>query len=165
MVKNEVDGKWYCTKKIQDHYVFVGEPGTFYLSYITVEQGSATVIADGLLTSLHEMGISNNIMTVGADSTAVSTGHQGGVIRRLECRLRGPLHWFICSLHLNELPLRHLCKQLIGQTEGPNNWKGPIGKGLLTCETMPVSATGFKSIHDGDPLPDIDVIDLSCDQK
>jgi hypothetical protein len=66
---------------------------------------------------------------------------------------------------LNELPFRHLYKQLIGPTEGPSNWKGQTGKALTTCETMPVSATGFKSISDGDPLPDIDVNDLSCDQK
>lgn len=67
-------------------------------------------------------------MAVGADSTAVNTGYNRGVIRRQECKFNRPLQWLICSLHLNELPLRHLCKHLLDPTEGPTTWKGAIGK-------------------------------------
>ena len=92
-------------------------------------------------------------------------GHREGAIRLLECKLNRPLHWFICSLQLNELPLRHLCKHLLGQTEGPGMWKRPLGQALTTCDSMPRSPKGFQCITEGDPLPEIDVTDLSRDQS
>lgn len=30
-----------------------------------------------------------------------------------------PVHWIICLMHMNELPLRELFKQLDGETSGP----------------------------------------------
>ena len=56
------------------------------------------------------------------------------------------------------------CKHLIAPTEGSSNCKGHMGKVLTTCETIPVSVNEFKSITEGDPLPDIGVNDLTSDQ-
>jgi len=109
-----------------------------------------------------EMEITNKIVAVGADSTAVNTGRKGGAVRLLEYELERPLHWFICGLHLNELPFRHLCQKLIGQN--PNLWKGEIGQSLCSCEHLPVSKMGFQAITDDNPLPDIDFDEISCDQ-
>jgi hypothetical protein len=161
-VKEQKGSKWYSSKKVEDHYVLVGEPETVYLRHITLERGTGTAIADGLHAAVDEMGILDKIRAVGADSTAVNTGPRGGAIHLLECRLGRPLQWIVCYLHLNELPLRHLCKELIGPTEGPTQWKGPIGKALTNCETL--SNAEFESISGGDPLPDIDHNDLSRDQ-
>ena len=150
--------------KIKDHYMQLGEPGTVYLRHITLETGTGTAIADGLHAAVDEIALLDKILAVGAESTAVNTGPRGGAIHLLECRLGRPVQWIVCCLHFNELPLRHLslCKQLIGPIEGPTQWKGPIGKALTTCETL--SKADFKSISDGDPLPDIDHNDLSQDQ-
>jgi len=67
-------------------------------------------------------------------------------------------------LRLKELPLRHLCKHLIGPTKSSTNWKGPVGNALATCESLPLSSTGIWCISDGPTLPDIDLADLSRDQ-
>jgi hypothetical protein len=162
LVKEQKGSKWYSSKKVEDHYVLVGEPGTVYLRHITLDRGTGIAIADGLHAAVDEMGIMNKILAVGEDSTAVNTGPQCRAIHLLECRLGRPLQWLVCCLHLNELPLRHLCKELIGPTEGPSQWKGPIGKALTSCETL--SKADFKCISDGDQLPDIDYNDLSRDQ-
>ena len=59
---------------------------------------------------INEMSFGDKLRAIGADSTAVNTG-KNGAIRLLECHLKRALQWFICSLHVNELPLRHLCKK------------------------------------------------------
>lgn len=164
LVKEKRGDKWYSMKKIEEHYVMIGEPGTFYLCHLTLERGTGSAIADSIHSSIEEMGITDKIMAVGADSTAVNTGHRGGAIHLLELHIGRPLQWFICFLHLNELPFRQLCKTLIGPTEGPTLWKGPIGNALATCASLPLSAEGFQLITDGDPLPEIDVSELSNDQ-
>lgn len=74
--------------------------------------------------------------------------------------LNKPLQWFICQLHCNELPLRHLLLHLDGKTTGPQCFSGTIGSQLQTCETMPiVEFTAISTI-----LPAI-TSDLSTDQK
>lgn len=75
---------------------------------------------------------------MGCDGTAVNTGHRGGVIRLLEEKLEKPLHWFVCLLHANEPPLRHLISHIDGQTSGPSTFTGPIGRRLSDCENLPV---------------------------
>ena len=131
----------------------VGEPGTVYLQHITVDKGTGEAIADGLHGALSDIGIVDSIIAVGADSTPVNTGSKGGAIHFLEQQLDRPLQWFICSLHLNELPLPHLDKKLIGPSKSPTQWKGPVGKALTTCET--ISLAVFQNIS-GEPLPDVD---------
>ena len=127
-------------------------------------RGTGAAIASGLQTSIKEMGIADEIKAVGADSTATNTGCKNGAIQGLEQLLNLLLQWIICSLHLNELPLRHLCKKYIGTKESRTQWKGHIGKDLASCKSLPVSSMSVKSIGKGPPLPDIDVNELSRDQ-
>ena len=101
------------------------------------------------------------ISVVGCDGTVVNTGSKGGVIRLMEEELKKPLQWFVCQLHSNELPLRHLLLHLDGKTTGPKCFSGPIGSELQKCETMPiVEFTAIPSI-----LPEITSNDLSTNQK
>ena len=60
----------------------------------------------------------------------------------------------IC-LHLNELPLRHVCNNFIGRTDGPKGRQGVIGSILPKCETIDVVDT---------PMPFIELKTLSRDQ-
>lgn len=79
----------------------------------------------------------------------------------IECNLERPVHWFVCMLHLNELPLRHLFKKIDGIT---NRWyTGVIGRKLLDCENLQVKK--FKPIF-SENMPDgINDTILSTDQK
>ena len=88
----------------------------------------------------------DKLRATGADNTAVNTGNKNGAIRLLKCHLKRALHWFICSLHVNELPLRHLCKKLIGPTKSSSQWKRTFGKSLETCETFSLSSKGIQRI-------------------
>ena len=165
LFKEKVDDRWYSKTRKEDHYVLVGEPEMVYLDHITLERGTGAEIADGLYKYVkNEMSCGDKLRAIGADSTAVNTGNKNGAIRLLECHLKRALHWFICSLHVNELPLRHLCKKLIGPTESSSQWKGALGKSLETCETLSLSSKGIQRITGGPSLPELDIKDLSRDQ-
>lgn len=98
---------------------------------------------------------------IGCDGTAVNTGNKNGIIAILEKHLNRPLQWFVCLLHCNELPLRHLFSNLDGGTKGPNTFAGSIGKMLEKCLDYKVEA--FEPISS--ELPEIDTNLLSTDQK
>jgi hypothetical protein len=82
------------------------------------------------------------------------------VIRLFEKSLNRPLQWFICLLHANELPLRHLIISLDGPTSGPKAFSGKIGSCLKNVEKMPV--VSFQKIEFDCPV--VEVTDLSSDQ-
>ena len=129
LFKEKVDDRWYSKTRKEDHYVLVGEPKMVYLDHITFERGTGAEIVDGLHKYVkNEMSFGDKLGAIGADSIAVNTGNKNGAIRLFECHLKRALHWFICSLHVNELPLSHLCKKLIGPTESSFPWKGASGK-------------------------------------
>lgn len=100
-------------------------------------------------------------MAIGCDGTNVNVGRSRGVIRLLEEELHKPLQWFICQLHANELPLRHLLIHLDGATSGPRAFSGKIGKQLATCEKLEL--VSFVPIEVN--LPDMSLVSLSTDQQ
>ena len=53
-------------------------------------------------------------MAIGCDETNANTGAQGRVIALLEMQLGRHLQWFVCLLHANEQPLKHLIPKLDG---------------------------------------------------
>lgn len=128
--------------------------------------GTGKAIADSIFTffTKNELDLTK-LLVVGCDGTAANTGWKSGVIRCIELKLGRPLQWFICQLHANELPLRHLFTKLDGATSGPQLYSGPIGKLLEKCTDLPV--TGFSAI----PVPNMPVLlketenSLSTDQK
>ena len=82
-------------------------------------------------------------------------------MRRIDLNLHKPVYWFICQLHANELPLRHLFQTLHGKTAGPNSYSGEIGKMLDGCEKLDV--VNFIPIPFD--LPDMNQSDLNTDQQ
>ena len=104
------------------------------------------------------------MQAIGCDGTAVNTGTNGGIVRLLETKLGRSLHWFICQLHANEWPLRHLIKTLDGKTTGPSGYTGDIGKQLEDCEKYPIC--DFDAIEANMPRFSEEAKNqLSCDQK
>ena len=145
----------------EEHITMLSEPNSRYVGHITPNSASAQDISDGIMKFMAENDIDMNLLTIiGCDGTSVNTGSKGGIIRLLEERLHRPLHWFICLLHMNELPLRHLIRHIDGVTHGPNSFKGLIGKELVDCETKPVVKFKRIPIH----LPKM-AKDLSTDQR
>jgi hypothetical protein len=156
------DGKYHPSTGVEEHIVLIKEPGSEYLGHVTPTSGTSLNLFQSIDTFLSKNSISTEqLVAIGCDGTNVNTGHQGGVIRRFEVTYNKPLHWFVCLLHMNELPLRHLLIHLDGVTQGPNSFSGPIGKSLKSCSSPVVQ---FQPIQ-GHVLPDVDANDLSDDQK
>ena len=72
------------------------------------------------------------------------------------------MHWLICQLHANELPLRHLLQNLDGKTKGPSTLTGTLGKKLEKCENIRVYQN-FQRIEA--EVIEVNCDDLSTDQK
>ncbi|GBM02570.1 hypothetical protein AVEN_178500-1 [Araneus ventricosus] len=56
----------------------------------------------------------------------------------MELILNRSLRWFVCQLHANELPLRHLFAHMDKTTTGPRSLTGEIRKSLAGCEKLSV---------------------------
>lgn len=104
----------------------------------------------------------NHLIAIGCDGTNTNVGTKGDIIRLLELHLQKPLHWFVCQLHGNELPLRHLISFTGCQTSGPNAFSGGIGEYIKNCQNRPIKK--FKKIPTAE-LPFIDAKELSTDQN
>ena len=143
----------------------VGEPGEYYLSHFSTEDGKGSSIADGIFSVIKGTDLEVNLAVIGTDGAATMTGINKGCIRKLEEALQRPLQWVICLLHTNELPLRHIFVELDGSTKSPDAFAGPIGKKLDgNVSQWPVVA--FKPIPNPhfSSLPDDVLEDLSTDQ-
>lgn len=152
------------TKSVtEEHIVILAEPGSKYMGHVSPENGTAKSIKDSITKFLKD-SLGDDLSTIdviGCDGTVVNTGFKNGVIRQIELSLGKPVQWFICLLHANELPLRHLVQQLDGKTNDPRGFTGTIGKLLDRCEQMAV--VDFEKIHAEFPVVNID--ELSTDQK
>lgn len=164
-LQNEMkDNKYYRTTVSEEHVVLVSEPQSKYIGHIRVSSGNAEEISGKMLEFLNKNVNLDNLVAVGCDGTAVNTGIHNGVIRKVELAIGRSMQWFICILHTNELPLRHLIKHLDGATVGPHEFSGQIGKELQNCEHLPVVT--FEKIRSVLPNYDAKEIDrLSTDQK
>ena len=158
----EIDGKHYPRTQKEEHYVLISEPDNHYLGHVAPRNGTSEAITSSIMTYFSNNDFdSDNIIAVGCDNTNVNTGTEGGVIRRLEHEFGHEVQWLTCMLHINELPLRHLIMTVDGTTHGPNAFSGPIGKQLGKCFLPIVNFTAIP----GEPLPEIDIKNLSNDQQ
>lgn len=146
---------------IEEHIVLVSEPGSKYLGHITPITGSSQNVKKSLVNFIEKNIDITKMLVIGCDGAVVNTGLKNGIIKQLELFLGHPVHWFICLLHTNELPLRHLLQHIDGKTTGPKGYRGEIGKQLEHCEKLPLA--NFEKIDV--MLPDIDSEDLSTDQR
>lgn len=131
------------TMKKQNHISLVQQPGSFYIGHCTVESHGSYTTTQQILSYFSRYSIPvNNILAVGCDGCNENTGKFGGTIAYLESELGHPLQWFVCLLHFNELPLRHLILEHDGVTKSPKTFDGPIGKRMQNCEQQPVVKFG-----------------------
>lgn len=146
----------------EEHISLIKEPGSEYIGHVSLQSSHAVNIRHTLLQFFVTNSIDlSQLIVIGCDGTITNTGRKGGVIRLLEVELKRPLQWFVCQLHGNELPLRHLLEHIDGTTAGPHAFSGPIGKALMKCEELPV--VNYQPIESN--LPEIPIADLSTDQQ
>jgi len=134
----QYDGKVGSTQ--EEHITILSEPHSQFIGHITPNKGDAQTISTALINFLilcDNFNV-NELNSIGCDGTAVNTGASGGVITLLEKHFEKSLQWIICLLHANELPLRHILRNLDGSTRGPNSFSGPIGLQLANAEKMPM---------------------------
>ena len=162
LAQREIDGRLHQRTVVEEHITLLKEPDSQYIGHFATSHGSSLAIFNGIIAYLNSNEISfADIKATGCDGTAVNTGWKNGIIRLFEDHLNKPLQWIVCLLHTNELPLRHLMKELDGDTSGPEHFAGMIGKQLPNCELLDV--VDFKAVQA--PEINIDENDLSCDQK
>ena len=160
----ELDGKRHQRTIREERISIVSEPESKYFDHVAPGSGKAKDIASDILSLLNKRSVdTKQIVAIGCDSTAVNTGIKGGVVRLLEKSFKKPIQWFICLLHIKELPLRHLFGYLDSPTTGPRAFSDTIGKALQTCDKNPVVC--FEPIESREPLRPIDIDDLSTDQN
>ncbi|GBN88695.1 hypothetical protein AVEN_19752-1 [Araneus ventricosus] len=56
----------------------------------------------------------------------------------MELILNRSLQWFVCQLHVNERPLRHLFAHVDKTITGPRSLTGEVRKSLAECEKLSV---------------------------
>ena len=149
LTKVQKGDRFYTKTVIEDHYVMLEEPGSTYLGHEVPLSGHGISIGVKLFRFLKNKGWDTELVVVGADGCNVNTGNKHGALVYLEKLLGKPLHWNICMLHLCELPLRALIRDLDGGTIGPFTLKGPIGS-TLNDDLTELQATEFSKI----PNPD-----------
>lgn len=146
----------------EEHISMISEPNSEYIGHLSIESGKAANIQKNIVGFMEEKyKYDSSLVAIGCDGTAVNTGHKNGVIALLEKHLKRPLQWFVCLLHANELPLRHLFLSLDGTTTGPNSFSGCIGKKLVKC--LDFKPEAFEAIPT--ELPEVNINLLSTDQK
>lgn len=123
----------------EEHISILQEPGSLYIDHATPTSSDADAIVEAVRNSFAEASISmDKLCAIGCDGTAVNTGIRNGVVRKFEMRLQRPLQWIVCLLHANELPLRHMIRELDGTTKSPNAFSGPIGSQLPEWRGKPI---------------------------
>ena len=148
----------------EKHISLVEEPESKYFGYFALKKVSVNAIANGIFDFLSENHKEmNNIIAIGCNGTAVNTGAKGDTIRKIELKLNKPVHWFICQLHANELPLRHLFQTLDGKTTGSKGYSGNTCIAKMPDGSKKLDVFNFKSVSFD--LVYMSQIDLSTDQQ
>lgn len=166
--KRTIDGKFKFYKKLDriEHFSLVSQPEGAFLGFVETEEGSAVCVSKTIISFSKEKKIFPLLQVLGSDGTNLNVGADGGINQYIEAELERPLHWFICLLHANELPLKALIIKLDGKTSGASNFSGPIGKSLNgVCDLPIVAFKRFRHVKELEEIPDFVLKKMSNDQK
>jgi hypothetical protein len=123
-------------------------------------------MADIAYSVLDEYNSVDSLDAILLDNTPLNTGFAGGLCACLEKKLDRKLHLIGCFLHINELPLRHLIRDLDGPTISGNKLGDPIGRLLDGDELYQMDPVQFEPVPNGFASPEAEeVVDLSDDQR
>ena len=140
-----INGRMHERTVVEEHTTLIKEPQSEYIVHFAASTSSNQSLFNGIIDYCASNKLSlDDVAAIRSDGTAVNTGRKRGVIKRLEDYSNEPLQWLVCLLHTNELPLRHLMKELDGGTSGLEDFGGLIGKQLVGCELLNV--VDFKAV-------------------
>ena len=161
--KDDVSKTYHRHLCLENHITLFKEPGSDYLAYAIPKTGKAQDVRDAIMNKLKELKVPLKQLKVwGAYGTVGNNGSTGGTISNIKTELCRRLQWSICLFYLNEIPLKHLIKQIYGPQRGPTKFCGAITNALENCQTQPIFKH-FTAISVD--FPEIDVEDLSTDQR
>ena len=113
MVYDEETGKNHPREVEEDHITVTWEGLGLgkYLFHFTPDKPKgkekpAEMISKGIYSRFEEFGATEDILLIRGDSTYTNTGPEGGAIHYLKKLLDHKVHWLICLIHINELPLK-----------------------------------------------------------
>lgn len=140
LTREKIGEKWHPRVVKEPHLVVLREPGELLIGYVNLQGETAEIKCTQLCEFFEAKNLSlTDLIGIGSDGENTNTGVDNGVIRKMEIHLQKPLHWFICLLHFNELPLRHLYETLEKSvTKGPRASTGGLLKKLNECEKFQV---------------------------
>ena len=78
------NGKLYQSVQLEEHYTLVGEPGTYYLTHLSPENGTGRTIAEEVFISIKDTELGEKIKIIGTGGAASMTGKFNGFIQNLE---------------------------------------------------------------------------------
>ena len=116
----KISYKW----EMQDQYVMIKEPQSVYLGHVVPFPGHGISLAVEIFRFCKAKGWDKDALVFGCDGTNPNVGSLQGCLAYLEKLLGHAVHWEICLLHGNELPLRALFGFYDGKTSGPASFKG-----------------------------------------
>lgn len=139
------DGKIHTRMVKQTHVTVLKQPNSLFLGYFTDTENESNELqaAEQTTQNLLEFFQTRNhdltfLVGVCCDGERKNTGRLHGIVRNLEVSVDRPLHWFICLLHFNELPFKHLFQKIdASRTTGPRTTTGRIAK-AIEADDLPV---------------------------
>ena len=78
VVQGSNDKHYRCVQL--EHYTAVGEPGSYYLTHVSLEDGKGRTIAQKLFDFIRGAELEDRLAIVGTDGTACMTGKYNGCI-------------------------------------------------------------------------------------
>ena len=81
--------------------------------------GTGKAIADAVTTAIQEWNVSDNVVAMGFDTTAVNTGYLSGACSIIEQRLGRRLLHLACRHHILELVIEKAFNECMGPSSGP----------------------------------------------
>ena len=106
-----INGKMHKCTIVEEHITLIKEPQSECIGHFAAFTGFSQSLFNRIIDYCASNELNwDDVAAIGCDGTAVNTGRKEGFITRLENCLNKPLQWFVCLLHTNELPLRHLMR-------------------------------------------------------
>lgn len=113
LTREKINEKFHPRMVKEPHLVVLKEPHSHLLGCTKVENEDSEHKVIKLSQFFVNKEISlDSLIGICCDGEPANTGIRNGILRRFEMQLNRPLHWFVCLLHFNELPFRHLFESL-----------------------------------------------------
>ena len=90
---------------------------------MTQDSGSTADITQSIIRFFTLKRITpSELVAVGCGGTNVNVGKKNDTVRRFETFFGHKLHWFVCLLQTNDLPLSRLFQKNDGKSSGPQHF-------------------------------------------